>query len=115
MFIFTSVLIDHKKKESWIKTTIKERLRKARNRKDCERVVQKLLLPLLAEIGVNRDEFLTQYIADHSECPLESRLQLIKSISTAERQRKVRLTILLSIEFSNTQMVFFIYLILANY
>ena len=105
MFIFTSILIDHKKKESWIKTTIKERLRKARNRKDCERVVQKLLLPLLAEIGVNRDEFLTQYIADQPECPLESRLQLIKSISTAERQRKVCLTTLLSIVFSSTQTV----------
>lgn len=83
-----SILIDHKKKESWIKTPIKKRLRKARNRKDCERVVQDLLLPLLVEIGVNRDEYLTECIADHPDCPLESRLELIKTISTVERQRK---------------------------
>jgi len=97
---YFSALDNPETKDEWVRIRLHDRLVKSKNRRECDRTLTKLIVPITTECNIDLDEFLTQFLEEDTEdVSLECRVEIIKHFKTDDTKKKFLQTILGNLDY----------------
>ena len=85
-YLIFSVMSSSTSKDEWLLKGMTDNLRKSRSRMEVQRVMTKIICPLLAEMRASLDEFLANFLSNEESASVECRLEIIKFFTSKEQQ-----------------------------
>ena len=79
--------------------TLRDRLVKSKNRRECDRTLTKLIVPLSIECNIDLDQFLARFLDEEEGTSLECRVEIIKNFKSDDEKKKFLKVILENLDY----------------